>query len=108
MRGNASSSTLRYSVGCLLSQTLGIQLRRVGKKERFYFLNGEDILSDWLEENALVTWIPHKEPWLVEKEVISDLYLPLNLDHNRDHPFFETLSQSRKNARENAKKLSVL
>jgi len=74
MRGNSSSSTLRYSIGCLLSQTLGIQLRRVGKDERLYFLKGEDILSAWLEENALVTWIPYKEPWLI---MYSDDTLPV-------------------------------
>jgi len=108
MKGNASSSTLRYSVGCLLSQFLGIQLRRVGRTERFYFLKGESILSEWLAENAFVTWVPHSEPWLIEEETISALNLPLNLDMNRDHPFYETLSNSRRGARERAKELEVL
>ena len=108
MRGNASSSTLRYSVGCLLSQNLGIQLRRVGRTERLYFLKGESVLSNWLEENALVAWISHNEPWLVEEETVSDLNLPLNLAFNRDHPFYETLYHARQVAREKAKKLPVL
>jgi hypothetical protein len=37
MSGNASSSALRMSVGCLLSNELRIQLRRIGKTERMYF-----------------------------------------------------------------------
>lgn len=108
MRGNSSSSTLRYSIGCLLSQTMDIQLRRVGENERFHFSNGENVLSDWLEENALVTWISIDEPWLAEGNVISDLYLPLNLDHNKNHPFYENLTKSRKNSRERAKQLPVI
>jgi len=108
MKGNASSSTLRYSVGCLLSQFLGIQLRRIGRTERLYFLNGESVLSDWLEENVSVTWVPHSAPWLVEEDTISALNLPLNLDLNRDHPFYETLSNTRRVARKKAKELPVL
>jgi hypothetical protein len=108
MRGNASSSTLRYSVGCLLSQALDIQLRRVGRTERFYFSKGESVLSAWLEKNALVTWIPHNDPWLVEEEAISDLNLPLNLAQNRDHPYYQKLSRARRDAREEAKVLPVL
>jgi hypothetical protein len=38
-RGNAEGSTLRLTLGCLLSDKLGIQLRRVGGGRRFTFTN---------------------------------------------------------------------
>jgi hypothetical protein len=45
-RGNAEGSTLRLSLGCLLSQSLGIELRRVGSGRRMTFGAGERALTD--------------------------------------------------------------
>lgn len=82
--GDASVSTLRKSLGCLLSEELGIQLRRVGPTERFKFGSGEEQLSQWMADNALVSWIIHPQPWLLEDELIKTVDLPLNIDgaHN--------------------------
>jgi hypothetical protein len=62
MRGNAEGSTLRLSLGCLLSKQLGIQLRRVGSGKRMTFAAGEQRISEWLEDNARVAWFPCG-PW---------------------------------------------
>ena len=43
--GNAGGSTLRKTLGCLLADELGIQLRRVGSGTRMTFLTGERELS---------------------------------------------------------------
>jgi len=43
-RGNAEGSTLRLSVGCLLSESLRIELRRVGSGLRMTFGLGERVL----------------------------------------------------------------
>jgi len=108
MSGNASSSTLRMSVGCLISNELGIQLRRIGRTERLYFGQDELILSAWLEQNAFVTWIEITEPWILEQKIVPELYLPLNLRMNKEHPFYPTLYRCRKLAREEARMLPVL
>jgi hypothetical protein len=108
MRGNAYGSTLRLSIGCLLADTIGIQLRRVGSGKRLTFADGESVLSDWLDENAYVTWATHPQPWLVEIEAISRLYLPLNLDQNSSHPFHSQLSAARKSAKVKAMKLPTV
>lgn len=107
MRGNAYGSTLRLSLGCLLADTIGIQLRRVGGGNRLTFADGEALLSDWLDENAFVTWITHPQPWRVETKAISSLYLPLNLDQNSSHPFHQQLSEARKSAKTLATRLPV-
>jgi hypothetical protein len=48
--GNAAGSTLRRTLGCLLSDSLGLCLRRVGSTGRRYtFTNpGERVLDQWL------------------------------------------------------------
>lgn len=106
LTGDADVSTLRLSLGCLLSDTLGIQLRRVSRT-RMTFVDGEQRLSAWLADNAFVVWAIRSEPWKVEVELIQSLSLPLNLQHNRRHPFYPVLSAKRHLARNQASSLPV-
>lgn len=108
MRGNAFGSTLRLTLGCLLADELGIQLRRVGSGTRLTFADGEHTLSDWLHQNALVCWVTTPEPWVVEEEMIRTVPLPLNLDQNAAHPFHATLSRLRSEAKRRARELPVV
>ena len=51
--GNAEGSTLRLTLGCLLSETLNIRLRRVGSGRRHTFTNpGEIALDTWMTRHA--------------------------------------------------------
>ena len=108
MRGNAEGSTLRFSLGCLLADQLGIQLRRVGSGNRLTFSAGELRLSEWMEENARVVWKATEEPWKLEEKLISTLHLPLNLDQNAANEFFPVLSGLRKAAKLQARVLPIL
>ena len=108
-RGDASRSTLRLSLGCLLAEVLGIKLRRHGASERLHFgKDGEGELSTWMAQNAFVVWHEHEAPWEVEASVIGKLVLRLNLDHNHDHPFHATLSEIRKECKRRARHLPVV
>src|SRR5581483_9469015 len=80
LKGNAKGSTLRLTLGCLLSEELGIELRRVGSGLRMTFAQGEHTLDTWLDQNAFVTWLHNPQPWLLEEELIHTLSLPLNID----------------------------
>jgi hypothetical protein len=94
--GNAAGSTLRLSLGCLLYKELGIDLRRYGSMEkRRHFGTGESYLSGWMHDNALVSWIEDDQPWILEKELIAELDLPLNCDHNQHNAFHTTLTNRR-------------
>ena len=104
---NASRSTLRKSLGCLLADELGLELRRVGLSERFMFGSGEATLSEWMAHNALVSWITHPRPWLLEDELIECLDLPLNIE-GADNPFTATLKSVRRSAVARAQELPVL
>ena len=107
-QGNAEGSTLRLTLGCLLSEELDIELRRVGSGKRMTFAEGEGILSQWMADNAFVCWQQDDAPWLRERELIEELPLPLNLDANKSNPFAATVSGLRHSAREVARQLPVV
>ncbi|MGW6054762.1 GIY-YIG nuclease family protein [Streptomyces sp. NPDC055189] len=103
-RGNASVSTLRLTLGCLL----GLELRRVGSGTRMTFGKaGEAHLSEWMADNAKVCWIEQDEPWTLESQFISQLDLPLNLQQNSHNAFHDRLKEIRAQARSRARELPV-
>lgn len=93
--GNAEGSTLRKTLGCLLSEQLGIQLRRVGTGGRRTFVEGEAKLSRWMEKHALVSWVVRQSPWELEDRAIATFDLPLNLDGNSRNGFYAELKRAR-------------
>ena len=107
-RGNAEGSTLRLSLGCLLSQSLGIELRRVGSGRRMTFGAGEQALDDWLGRSARIAWMVCDEPWKTEEYLIRTVSLPLNLDQNLHHLFHSKLSEIRRLAKARAKSCRLL
>ena len=97
VRDDASRSTLRRSIGCLMAEQLRIELEvtRVGRLVHCHFgfgLLGEHILSRWLDENARVSWVQHDEPLLLEQYLIKTLTLPINVKGN-NHPFATQLDR---------------
>ena len=68
---------------------------------------GEDALSEWMSQNALVGWVTHDEPWLLEEELINSISLPLNIQGNSHNPFQKTLSAVRSDARTVARDLRI-
>jgi hypothetical protein len=105
--GNAEGSTLRLTLGVLLAEELGIELRRVGSGTRHTFSTGEQRLSEWMGEHAFVTVSEHPEPWVLEEQLIARWSLPLNLDQN-SRSFRPVLSAMRSAAKQRAKELPVL
>lgn len=101
-RGNASGSTLRLSLGCLLQDELKLVLQNVGKKKTFGE-TGEQTLSDWISENGRVSWVESERPWRVEKHAQKHLHLPLNLVRNSGNPFHATLTELRTKSLDSAK-----
>ncbi|MBL6082284.1 hypothetical protein JMJ56_30370 [Belnapia sp. T18] len=99
-RGNAAGSTLRLTLGCLLADRLGIQLRRVGNGRTRTFTNpGEQRLDAWMADHARVVWVATDRPWQLETELIGDLSLPLNVAGNARHPYCATLKVIRSEAK---------
>lgn len=106
---SAEASTLRRTLGCLLADELDLQLRRVGTSgRRTTFVTGEHVLSDWMAENAFVSWVARARPWELEDQLIQELDLPLNLWDNSRNPFHPTLTEARARCLERARALPVL
>ena len=104
LRRDASWSTLRLTLGCLLSELLSLRLRYTGSTARLTFgLEGEDRLSAWLEEHASLVWVESIDPWRFEQPLIEQLLPPLNLTHNERHPFYTDLSRLRETHRQRAR-----
>ncbi|MHC4478161.1 MAG: GIY-YIG nuclease family protein [Planctomycetota bacterium] len=109
--GNAYGSTLRLSLGCLLS----IQLQQPGRSgKRLTFGDaGESRLSEWMSEHARVAWVSDKKLFThkkvlecFERRLVEERYsLPLNIEHNKKHPFCAELRKIRKDCRRRAFRL---
>lgn len=101
LKGNAHNSTLRLSLACLLKDKLDISLLQHGN--RIFLGDDEEKLDDWLNKNARVAYLVDEEPWVDKVEIIKELDLPLNLEYNRQHPFYATLKTLRLDAKKDAK-----
>lgn len=109
LMGNAEGSMLRLTLGCLLGERLGIQLRRVGNGGTKTFTNpGEQRLDAWIADHARVAWVETAEPWVLEAALIGTVSLPLNLAGNRQHAFWKALSDLRGTAVSLAKALPAV
>lgn len=107
-RGNAEGSTLRLTLGCLLTGELDLGLRRVGSGKRMTFgHDGEARLTAWMADHARVVWTVTDRPWELERQLIHSLVLPLNLDQNRRSQFRERLSLARSEQRAKARNLPI-
>ena len=107
-RGNAEGSTLRRTLGILLTDISGYPLRRVGSGRRMTLTNsGETWLSEWMQDNAFVCWMTHEVPWELESELISASRVPLNIRGNESHSFYPELRSIRQQALNKARELPV-
>lgn len=105
--GNAEGSTLRRTLGVLLATESNYPLRRVGSGTRTTFTHsGEQWLDRWMEHNAKVSWIADEEPWLLERILIANIPLPLNIQDN-NHAFKPILSAMRSKAMAEAKIMEI-
>ena len=104
--GKACSSTLRLTIGCFLSEELGIQLHCIGSSGNKFKFDNEEKLSNWMKDNAFVVWVKDSDPRKLEKEIITDpdYSLPLNLANNHKHPFHKKLSEIRRECKTLARK----
>lgn len=102
--GTAEGSTLRLSLGCLLADELNLRLVAMGRSGRLTFgADGEARLSVWMSAHARVSFIAAPAPWNLERHILSETSLPLNLLGNDSHAFFATLGSIRSEARSRAR-----
>ncbi len=91
-----------------LGDQLGFALRRIGSGKRQTFAGGEAVLTQWMAENASVSWVLHPEPWYLEAKLLNALDLPLNIHDNEHNAFAPQLMKLRRDAAVKAGKMRVL
>jgi hypothetical protein len=107
-RGNAYGSTLRLTLGCHLTERLGIELRRVGSGTRLTFTKtGEDRLSEWMGAHARVAFVLDDQPWTLEHELIRRQTVPLNIAGNAHSSYYVALRALRDEHKKRARDLPV-
>jgi len=79
-----------------------------GSGTRRTFGPGEAALTRWMADNALVSWMEHDAPWVLEEELIAALDVPLNLHGNAHNRFYRELKRRRAEAEHHARELPVL
>jgi hypothetical protein len=101
---SADGSPLRKTLGVLL----GYELRRVGSGKKQTFAGDEATLTEWMGENATVSWILHPEPWYLEAKLLAAVDLPLNFQGNERNTFAPELKRLRREAAVKAGKMRIL
>ncbi|MBN9470666.1 MAG: hypothetical protein J0J10_18020 [Bosea sp.] len=82
-RNSSGSSTMRRSLGVLLTTELGLQARRYGVRQKLAFERASELLlTDWLAAHARVVWVPFEQAGELERLLISHYRPPLCLDGN--------------------------
>jgi hypothetical protein len=98
--GNCESSTLRFSIASLLSKRNNWILKMNKNRKRFLINDtdgrkDENWLSQWMGENAFVSFWDIEHPWEIESVIFEHFVLPLNIKKN-NRPFVQRLKEIRK------------
>ena len=94
--GNAEGSTLRLTLGCLLSEELGVQLRRLAVA--IATLSRTLASKSWIvgcKRMPSCVGLKRSSLELERRLLSSGLHLPLNIDRKRPTRFFVALSTAR-------------
>ncbi|MBF4622599.1 hypothetical protein ITJ39_15690 [Clavibacter sp. VKM Ac-2542] len=94
---DASRSTLRLTLGVLLSDELGLTAG-MQKGRVTWGPVGEQALTAWMQQHARIGWVADDTPWLVEEELLRSVPLPLNIS-GKDGAFTQSLALRRQQAR---------
>lgn len=104
VNGNASQSTLRRTLGVLLTRRLGLTLSM--HNGRAHYGEGEQLITRWMHENARVGYAIDPRPWEAEDELLEYATLALNISGRSDE-FVWSISSRRSAALAAAKSAPV-
>ncbi len=94
-KGPLRTSTLRRSLACLLASEQQYDVWKSENGKMNMSARDERALSDWIIRNAMVSWIVHPSPWLIENSALdSGAQLPLNIARSL-HPHSRVLKKLR-------------
>lgn len=83
-KGNAGSSTLRKSLGVLFGYKLISRDKNPESKKTKFDLKDESELSEWMNRNLTMCFLPNSDFDNLENQLIESLNPPLNLSKNKN------------------------
>ncbi len=89
--GDSRTSSLRMTVGALLAGDLDLDPVGDGSRTYFNFGDGERRLTQWLCAHTRVAVHPCPQPFAIEKWLLREYAVPLNLSERKRHPFSKYL-----------------
>ena len=89
--GDSRTSSLRMTVGALLAGDLDLEPAGDGSRTYFNFGDGERRLTQWLCAHTRVAVHPSSQPFAIEKWLLREYAIPLNLSERKRHPFSKYL-----------------
>ena len=89
--GDSRTSSLRMTVGALLAGDLDLDPVGDGSRTYFNFGDGERRLTQWLCAHTRVAVHPCSQPFAIEKWLLREYAIPLNLSERKRHPFSKYL-----------------
>jgi len=92
-RGRADQHLVPMGLGCLLSNTLGIELRH-GKQPGFLVFVPRKPLQNWIADHVCFKYLETKEAKALEPMLITELRPLLNLEYNEQHPFYTVINNT--------------
>ncbi|MAM29452.1 MAG: hypothetical protein CMC13_10570 [Flavobacteriaceae bacterium] len=109
-KGNAGSSTLRKSLGVLFGYKLIPRDKNPESRKTKFDLKDESKLSDWMNLNLVMYFLPNSDFDDLENKLIDRLNPPLNLSKNKNlinESFRKNLSELRNNRNNNILKQRI-
>jgi len=91
LTGNSRASSLRMTVGALLTIDLGLEPVGDGTRTYFHFGDGEKRLTDWIVAHTRVAFVPADDPFGIEKSVLASVPVPFNISERKKHAFSKYL-----------------
>ena len=102
--GNERRSTICQTLAALMPEVAGQCLEKLerGKVKFHTSAQGVTKIQEWLDVHVSACWMTHPDPGALEKVLIGEYDLPLNLEFNSHHPFASRLAELRAKRRSTA------
>jgi hypothetical protein len=93
--GDTRGSNLRLTIAAILIEELAL-VPIVGRRRSCHFGIGEQVLTRWIETQAVFAFTTCDDPLDVERGLVRQLPLPLNIEFKGNHPHATALRARRR------------
>lgn len=99
--GNERRSTICQTLAALMPEVAGRCLEKQERRGAKYYTSNDGVLKmqAWMDEHIWACWTVYPDPGTLERELIAQYALPLNLEYNSRHPFARQLGELREKRR---------